>query len=136
MTRSSILFQISDKVFNWSDDTVYQILGFPNTEDVYTTDGSPPEPYAASQVVAPYDTSDLFTSPLAREDILFIDFGQSFFGDHPPPHYTPATTIIYLRKLFSIRESASLPTFGPWPVQSLRSGPGPHCSTRSLTATF
>ncbi|OBZ66636.1 Serine/threonine-protein kinase SRPK [Grifola frondosa] len=96
LTSSNILFQVSDVVHHWSDDNVYQILGSPETDNVVTRDGSPPSPHAPVQVVAPIDISRLSSPLLLQEDILLIDFGQSFFADRSPPNYEPATPLHYL----------------------------------------
>lgn len=85
---------MSDAVHKWSIYDVYQTLGSPETEEVVTRDGSPPDPFAPPQIVL-LDLSRL-SSPLLKENIILIDFGQSFFADHSPPHNVPATPLHYL----------------------------------------
>jgi serine/threonine-protein kinase SRPK3 len=96
LTSSNILFQLSDELRQWSTGDVYRILGSPEMEDVVNRDGSPAGPFAPSQVVAPIDITRLSSPSLLKEDIVLIDFGQSFFADHPPPNYAPATPLHYL----------------------------------------
>lgn len=61
----------------------------------FNHDRSPAGPFAPSQVVAPIDITHPF-SPSLLKDVVLIDFGQSFFADHPWPNYAPATPLHYL----------------------------------------
>jgi serine/threonine-protein kinase SRPK3 len=96
LTSSNVLFKVSDIVHKWSINDVYQTLGSPETEEVVARDGTPTSPVAPSQIVAPIDFSRLSSPSLLEEHILLIDFGQSFFADHPPPNNVPATPFHYL----------------------------------------
>lgn len=95
LTSSNILFRISDEVPQWPDDMLYLHLGSPETEDVYTHDGSPLSPHAPPHVVAPIDASLLCASSLLQEEVLLKDFGQSFFTDQQSQTCVPATHIHY-----------------------------------------
>ena len=93
LTSSNILFRISEIVHQWSDNDVYQNLGSPEMENIRVGDGHRAGPL---KVVAPIDVS-LFSSPsLLQEDVLLVDFGQSFLADSPSPNYEPATPLHYL----------------------------------------
>jgi len=45
--------------------------------------------------VAHIDISHFSSPSLLQEDVLLIDFGQSFLADSPPPNYQPATPFHY-----------------------------------------
>ncbi|KAL5531926.1 hypothetical protein ACEPAF_5489 [Sanghuangporus sanghuang] len=96
LTSSNILFRLSSEVLKWNDDEVYQMLGNPQTESVITRDGSPPSPAAPSDLVAPIDVSSLCNPQFLEEDVVLIDYGQSYFTDRVPKDYTPATPYHYL----------------------------------------
>ena len=80
----------------WNDDEVYQMLGNPQTEKVITRDGSPPSPTAPSEVVAPIDISSLCAPQFLEDDVVLIDYGQSYFADRVPKDYAPAMPYHYL----------------------------------------
>ncbi|KAL5483266.1 hypothetical protein ACEPAI_8496 [Sanghuangporus weigelae] len=96
LASSNILFRLSPKVLKWDDDEVYRILGNPETESMITRDGSPPSPIAPSEIVAPIDISSLRIPPFLEEDVVLIDYGQSYSADRVPKDYTPATAYHYL----------------------------------------
>ncbi|KDR77273.1 hypothetical protein GALMADRAFT_246586 [Galerina marginata CBS 339.88] len=96
LTTSNILFQVSDEVQKWSANYVYQTLGSPEMDEVQTLDGSPPSPFAPQQCIAPIDISLLSSPWFLKEDVILIDFGQSFFANRRPPDHTPATVFHYL----------------------------------------
>ncbi|KAF8962533.1 kinase-like domain-containing protein [Flammula alnicola] len=91
LTTSNILFRAAENIQNWSDSDVYLTLGQPETEEIATRDHSPPGPHAPAQLVAPIDNAYLTNSTFLQEDILLVDFGQSFSSFHPPTDYVPAT---------------------------------------------
>uniref|UniRef100_A0A0W0G6R6 non-specific serine/threonine protein kinase n=1 Tax=Moniliophthora roreri TaxID=221103 RepID=A0A0W0G6R6_MONRR len=95
ITTSNILFRLADRVHKWSDNEVYSYFGEPNTERVATRDRSPPGPCAPVELVAPIDQSRFTDCSLLQEDVLLIDFGQSFNASHPPVGYEPATAFNY-----------------------------------------
>ncbi|KAF8514480.1 kinase-like domain-containing protein [Gautieria morchelliformis] len=98
LTSSNILFRVANQVHNWSMsvDDIYGIFGSPKMEELVTRNGSPPGPLSPSHVVAPIDISVLSSLSLLKADILLIDFCESFFADHPPPHYEPTISLHYL----------------------------------------
>ncbi|RDB17971.1 Protein kinase dsk1 [Hypsizygus marmoreus] len=79
----NILFRVAENVQEWSDSEVYLNFGQPETEKVVTRDGSPPGPHAPAQLIAPIENVRLTYSTLLPEDILLIDFGQSFSSFRP-----------------------------------------------------
>lgn len=95
MTSYNILFQVSDQVCRWSDNEVYAILGEPETEEIVTRDHSPPAPCALQELVSSIDSASLSSPTLLQENIVVIDFGQSFATNRPPKDYEPATAIHY-----------------------------------------
>ncbi|KAF9511351.1 hypothetical protein BS47DRAFT_1346871 [Hydnum rufescens UP504] len=52
----------------------------------------------------------LSSPSLLKEDIVLIDFGQSFFADHPPPNYAPATPLHYLSPEAFFESRTSFPS--------------------------
>jgi serine/threonine-protein kinase SRPK3 len=83
-------------VQTWSDDDVYYNLGVPETDEVFTHDGSLVKPCAPAQVVAPVGNACLTHAALLSEDIVVIDFGQSFAVADRPADYVPAAPVHYL----------------------------------------
>ncbi|KAF8887120.1 kinase-like protein [Infundibulicybe gibba] len=96
LTSSNFLLQMSDKALQWSDDDVYQELGDPEMEEVVRRDKSIPDSYAPSNVVAPIEMSRLASPSFLKEDLLLIDFGQSFVVDQMKAQHEPATPLHYL----------------------------------------
>ena len=86
---------MSEHVHQWSDDEVYAILGAPETETVDSIDHSPPTPHAPSEVVASLDSASLAYSSFLQENVVLIDYGQSFAIDRLPQGYKPATALHY-----------------------------------------
>jgi len=95
ITASNTLLCISDHVTKWSDDQVYANFGKPETEQLVPEDGSPPGSHAPTEIVATIDNARLAHPSILQEDIIVIDFGQSFFMEHPPKEYQPAAPIHY-----------------------------------------
>ncbi|KAM6496499.1 kinase-like protein [Amanita muscaria] len=62
------------------------------TEEIVTLDDSLCVP---RELVAPVDAACLSSPSLLQENIIVIDFGQSFATNHPPKDYKPATAIHY-----------------------------------------
>ncbi|CCM06297.1 uncharacterized protein FIBRA_08548 [Fibroporia radiculosa] len=62
LTSANVVFRLSDAVRKWSADDVYNMLGNPETEEVVTRDGSPPDPHAPPEVVSPIDSASLHCS--------------------------------------------------------------------------
>ena len=60
-------------------------------------DQSPSGPHAPREVVVPFDATRLSlpSMPFLEENIIVVDFGQSFDTKHRPEDYTPATTGYY-----------------------------------------
>ncbi|KAM6503083.1 Protein kinase-like domain containing protein [Amanita muscaria] len=96
LTSSNILFQVPDHARRWSDNEIYLTLGEPETEEIVTLDHSPPGPCAPRELVEPVGAACLSSPSLLQEDIIVIDFGQSFATNRPPKDYEPATAIHYL----------------------------------------
>ncbi|KAE9392322.1 kinase-like protein [Gymnopus androsaceus JB14] len=96
LTTSNILFHPSDQVLNWSDNEVYMHLGLPETEKVWTCSGYPVGPQAPSELVQAIDHHSLIDCNLLEEDIVVIDFGQSYAVEHPPKDYHPGTVVNYV----------------------------------------
>jgi serine/threonine-protein kinase SRPK3 len=97
--RSNAIFQVSDKVNNWSIGDVYQTLGSPETKSVVPHNGSPSGRSSGSHAdYCPYRFLSRLSPSLLKDHILLIDFGQSFSADHQPPHIVPATPLYYLSR--------------------------------------
>ena len=56
-------------------------------------DQSPSRPHAPREVVLPFYATRLL--PFVEENVIVVDFGQSFDTKHRPRDYTPATMIYY-----------------------------------------
>ncbi|PSR94658.1 hypothetical protein PHLCEN_2v4390 [Hermanssonia centrifuga] len=95
LTTSNILFRVSDHVHQCSDDQIYAILGKPETERTENIDHSPPGPQVPVEIVAPINNASLSSPSFLQEDIIVIDFGQSFTTNNPPKGYEPATALHY-----------------------------------------
>ncbi|KAF8810776.1 kinase-like protein [Phlegmacium glaucopus] len=96
LTTSNILFRVAENVQNWSDSEVYLNFGQPETEEIVTCDHRPLGPHAPPRLIAPIDNALLTNSTLLQEDILLIDFGQSFSRFNRPTGYEPASVPQYL----------------------------------------
>ncbi|KAJ7174172.1 kinase-like domain-containing protein [Mycena crocata] len=97
LTTSNILFRVSEKVRNWSDADLYNYVGPPETEEIWTRDGQPRGPHAPENLVASIENSSWTThTSLLREEVVLIDFGQSYPVDNQPSDYEPGTAINYL----------------------------------------
>ena len=81
----------------WSDSEIYSRLGEPEVEKIVTMDQSPSGPHAPREVVVPFDATRLSLPSMLflEENIIVVDFGQSFNIKHRPEDYTPATTVYY-----------------------------------------
>ncbi|KAJ3506819.1 hypothetical protein NLJ89_g6654 [Agrocybe chaxingu] len=96
LTTSNILFRVAGHVQDWSDREVYLNFGHPETEKIAIYDRSPLGPHMPLKLVVPIEDAYLTNSAILREDILLIDFGQSFSTSRPPVGYEPATMPHYL----------------------------------------
>lgn len=96
LTSSNVLFRLRDDAQYWSDVEVIKILGKCELDEVYTSDGSPAQPHAPEYIIEAIEDSRLCSSSLLREDIVLIDFGQSFFADSRPPNHIPGIQVHYL----------------------------------------
>lgn len=95
LTASNILFQVTDQVRRWPDSEISRMLGEPQTEPVETLDGSPPGLQAPREVVGPVDTTVHSFQSFLEENIIVVDFGQSFDVNAPPKDYKAATAMHY-----------------------------------------
>ena len=96
LTISNILFRIAENVKSWSDSEVYLNFGHPETETMATRDHSPLGIHVPAHLVAPIDNALLTNPNLLQEEIVVIDFGQSFCISRLPTDYEPATVPHYL----------------------------------------
>ena len=71
------------------------MLGGLKTGKIEALDGSPPEPQAPRELVEPVDTGAHSFLSFLEENIVVIDFGQSFAINAPPDGYNAGTTIHY-----------------------------------------
>jgi serine/threonine-protein kinase SRPK3 len=78
------LFRVAEDVAKWSDQELYLNLGQPKMEDIEILDYSPFGPHTPPQLVAPIDNVRFTSSAFLQEDMLLIDFGQSFPFLAPP----------------------------------------------------
>jgi serine/threonine-protein kinase SRPK3 len=62
-------------------------------DEVETIDLSPPTPHAPRELIAPIKDARLFSPTFLEENIIVIDFGQSFEINRLPKDYKPATAI-------------------------------------------
>lgn len=74
---------------------MYDSLGEPETETVTTLDGTPRPSCAPAKLVAPIDIIRLTESLYLRENVVIIDFGQSYMAASRPRDYMPATLLNY-----------------------------------------
>ncbi|KIM46980.1 hypothetical protein M413DRAFT_63939 [Hebeloma cylindrosporum] len=95
LTTSNVLFHVAENVQHWSDSEVYINFGQPETEEIATLDHSPLGPHAPAELIAPIGNACLTHAILLQENILLIDFGQSFPALHPRRDYKPATVPHY-----------------------------------------
>ncbi|KAJ3915516.1 kinase-like domain-containing protein [Lentinula edodes] len=91
---TSNLFRLKDKVMKWSDNKVYTHLGSPIMGEVRTYSGQLVGPHAPSELVEAIG-HDAFANIL-KENIIVIDFGQSYRAPDPPKSYEPATLADYM----------------------------------------
>ncbi|KAJ7619556.1 kinase-like domain-containing protein [Roridomyces roridus] len=96
LTTSNILFRLSKEVLGWSDKEVYSHFGSPETEEVVSCDGRPRETNAPATLVEPIAISKFTHASLVEENILLIDFGQSYSVTSPPEDYMPGTAMNYI----------------------------------------
>lgn len=85
---------MSPHVIQWSDDEIYSQFKQPLIESVRTVNRQP-SPHAPEFVVRPIDYFKLPVKTLLQENIMIVDFGQSYFAASPPPSYVPATLLTY-----------------------------------------
>ncbi|KAJ3927549.1 MAG: kinase-like domain-containing protein [Lentinula lateritia] len=93
-TTSNLLFRLNDKVMKWSDNKVYTHFGSPIMDEVRTCSGQVVGPHAPSELVEAIG-HDAFANIL-EENIIVIDFGQSYRAPDPPKDYEPATLADYM----------------------------------------
>ncbi|KAF8824536.1 hypothetical protein HHX47_DHR8000383 [Lentinula edodes] len=93
-TTSNLLFRLKDKVMKWSDNKVYTHFGSPIMDEVRTCSGQLVGPHAPSELVEAIG-HDTFANIL-EENIIVIDFGQSYRAPDPPKDYGPATLADYM----------------------------------------
>ncbi|KAH7871153.1 kinase-like domain-containing protein [Lentinula edodes] len=91
---TSNLFRLKDKVMKWSDNKVYTYFGSPIMDEVRTCSGQLVGPHAPSELVEAIG-HDAFANIL-KENIIVIDFGQSYRAPDPPKSYEPATLVDYM----------------------------------------
>lgn len=85
ISASNILIKLLSTVHSWNEDQIYQRLGSPVKDEVLLSSGESPRCSAPRYVVEPANLTD---SELLSEDILLIDFGQSFHSKSPPSQPT------------------------------------------------
>ncbi|KAJ3874074.1 kinase-like domain-containing protein [Lentinula edodes] len=93
-TTSNLLFCLKDKVMKWSDNKVYTHFGSPIMDEVRTCSGQVVGPHTPSELVEAIG-HDAFANIL-EENIIVIDFGQSYRAPDPPKNYEPATLADYM----------------------------------------
>lgn len=81
-TLSNILIQIAD-IDAWSEQEIFHKLGQPNKDKVLTTTGQDIDPSAPAHLIEPVMISSIDPQWL-RDELLVVDFGQSFFYENPP----------------------------------------------------
>ncbi len=81
-TLSNILIQIAD-IDAWSEQEIFHKLGQPNKDKVLTTTGQDIDPSAPAHLIEPVMISSIGPQWL-RDELLVVDFGQSFFYENPP----------------------------------------------------
>ncbi|KAF8329268.1 hypothetical protein F5887DRAFT_1184090 [Amanita rubescens] len=132
LTANNILFHVTDQARRWSESEIYAMLGEP---EIQTLGGCPPGPQAPRELVAP----TLYSFPsFLEENIVVIDFGQSFEIKAPPKGYQASTVIHYFpRNIASTMLLALLLTSGGWLAPFLRfeqdARSSPHISMLILT---
>lgn len=89
-----MLFQVSDKVYDWTDEQLYAALGKPKTEPIIAEDGSDPEPHAPAVMVEPLLFDPFIDAGVLQAKVTLIDFGQSYFH-RPPQGYEVAGPLHY-----------------------------------------
>jgi serine/threonine-protein kinase SRPK3 len=96
LRSANLLFKITGKLQEWSNEDVYINLGQPNTSEVERLDGQPTGHCAPTEVVQPIHTTKFMEAGLVDwENIVVVDFGQSFITHERPPTYMPATAVHY-----------------------------------------
>lgn len=74
---------------------VYTYFGSPETEKVRTRGGAPCGPGAPAELVGAIDNARLADASLLQENIVVIDFGQSYNLANRPEGYQPGTVLNY-----------------------------------------
>lgn len=80
MTTSNLLFKLAS-INEWSEDEVYQRFGEPQKDPIATISGSDPGESTPRYLV---ESAGMVDPQFLAEDILLVDFGQSFPFDNPP----------------------------------------------------
>ncbi|RDL38376.1 Kinase-like protein [Venustampulla echinocandica] len=80
ITASNLLFQLAS-INEWSEDEVCQRFGEPRKDLILTISGCEPGRSAPRYLV---ESANLLDPRFLAEDILLVDFGQSFVVDNPP----------------------------------------------------
>ncbi|KAK7055920.1 kinase-like protein [Favolaschia claudopus] len=93
LTTFNILFCVSDSVYGWSDQDVYDNLGRPRSSEVETRSGEKLAPHEPTCLVAPVSSSEWRNSQgVLQEGVVIADFGQSYFRQ-PPSDYRPGAAL-------------------------------------------
>ncbi|KAF8331530.1 kinase-like domain-containing protein [Amanita rubescens] len=107
LTSGNILFQVSDQARRWSDNEIRLTLGEPITDKVETIDLSPPMPHAPPELIEPVKDARLSSPTFLEENIIVIDFGQSFDINRLPKDYKPATAMHYFSPEATLEDRVS-----------------------------
>ena len=84
ITTKNVLLQLCN-IDNWTIDDVYEQLGQPVWDEVFTASGGDSDASAPDYIVQP--TSFDFLSPRhIKRNISLIDFGEAFLESSPPPN--------------------------------------------------
>ncbi|KAF8351008.1 hypothetical protein F5887DRAFT_1193424, partial [Amanita rubescens] len=100
-----ILFQIADHAHRWSISEVYRVLGGLKTGKIKALDGSPQAP---RELIAPVDTGTHSFLSFLEENIVVIDFGQSFAINAPPNGYIAGTAMHYFPRKLALTTFSNL----------------------------
>ncbi|KAK7055923.1 kinase-like protein [Favolaschia claudopus] len=93
LTTFNILFRVSDSVYGWSDQDIYDNLEQPRSSKVKTRSGEKLAPHEPTYLVAPVSSSKWRNSQgVLQEGVVIADFGQSYFKQ-PPSDYQPEVAL-------------------------------------------
>ncbi|KAI0339490.1 kinase-like protein [Trametopsis cervina] len=94
ITTSNILFRVSNRVLEWSENQVSSTFGHPETDSVRMRNNNALDSHAPKELVAPIDHLKL--SSYVEESAMLIDFGQSHELASPHLGYEPGTAMHYI----------------------------------------